>query len=150
VYFNIDNPGNSIKLYDHIGILIEWVRRFRIKIRKARQILKSFADDTRLRIINLLHNKKDISVGEMCEVLDKNQPNISKHLTRLRLTGVVGDIREGNNVRYFLARPTNTAHRELVKSIIKGLAGLPVFKEDIDKLNKLRDKDNSKKKRSKK
>jgi len=105
-----------------------------MKIKKARQILKSLADDTRLRIINLLKHKKEINVTELCEILDKNQSNMSKHLTRLRLTGIVGDRRERNNVHYFLASPTNTAHKELLNSITKGFTNIAVFKEDLKKL----------------
>ncbi|MFH1395295.1 MAG: metalloregulator ArsR/SmtB family transcription factor [Candidatus Omnitrophota bacterium] len=105
-----------------------------MKIKKARQILKSFADDTRLRIINLLKYKKEINVTELCEILEKNQSNVSKHLTRLRLTGIVGDKRQGNNVHYFLAPPTNRAHKELLNSITKGLKDLEIFKEDAKRL----------------
>lgn len=104
-----------------------------MKIKKARQILKSLADDTRLRIINLL-KKRPLSVNEICAVLGKEQSNISKHLSRLRLTGVVTDRRKGNNVFYALAQPTNNAHRELVNSITKGLTGLETFKNDIEKM----------------
>ncbi|MDD4957408.1 MAG: metalloregulator ArsR/SmtB family transcription factor [Candidatus Omnitrophica bacterium] len=102
-----------------------------MKIRKARQILKSFADDTRLRIIHLLKNTREMNVTELCDALGKKQSNISKHLTRLRLTGVVRDRREGNLVKYFLAKPATNAHRELLNAIIKGLSDVEVFKEDL-------------------
>ncbi|MFH1310478.1 MAG: metalloregulator ArsR/SmtB family transcription factor [Candidatus Omnitrophota bacterium] len=104
-----------------------------MKIKRARQILKSFADDTRLRIINLLKYKKEMNVTELCEILEKNQSNISKHLSRLRLTGIVADKRKGNNVHYCLAKPTNKAHKELLNSITKGLKDLEIFKEDLKK-----------------
>ena len=90
-------------------------------IKKARQILKSFADDTRLRVINLLNNQR-LSVSELCEILDKNQSNLSKHLSRLRLTGIVGDKRQGLNVYYCLIKPGEKTHKELLDSITVGLA----------------------------
>jgi len=112
-------------------------------IKKARQILKSFADDTRLRIINLL-NGKELSVAELCEVLNKNQSNLSKHLARLRLTGIVGDRREGSNVYYCLLKPKEKAHEELLNAITIGLAELETFKQDLERLKKLKKKQQAK------
>ena len=108
-----------------------------MRIRKARQILKSFADDTRLRIINLL-GKQSLNVSELCEILGTTQSNLSKHLARLRLTGVVSDRREGLNVYYNLRAPENRAHKELISVITIGLSELKVFKEDIEKLNRVK------------
>ena len=108
-----------------------------MRIKKARQILKSFADDTRLRVINLL-NRQELNVTELCEILGSSQSNLSKHLARLRLTGVVNDRREGLNVYYYLRKPENRAHRELINSITMGLSELETFKKDLDKLNELK------------
>ncbi|MFC1709777.1 ArsR/SmtB family transcription factor [Candidatus Omnitrophota bacterium] len=108
-----------------------------MRIKRARQILKSFADDTRLRIINLLH-KQELTVSDLCRVLHKQQPSMSKHLTRLRLTGVVGDRRQGLNVYYHLIRSDNKTHRELLSVITYGLVGLETFKKDLETLKKLR------------
>lgn len=108
-----------------------------MRIKKARQILKSFADDTRLRVINLL-NKQELNVTELCEILGSSQSNLSKHLARLRLTGVVNDRRERLNVYYRLRKPENRAHKELINSITMGLSELETFKKDLDKLNGLK------------
>jgi ArsR family transcriptional regulator len=110
-----------------------------MKIKRTRQILKTLADDTRLRIINLLKGRK-LSVTDICQVLGKEQSNISKHLTRLRLTGIVIDKRRGNNVYYCLEKPSGTAHRELVNVIVNGLKDIDVFKNDIGKLEKIKTK----------
>ena len=104
---------------------------------KARQILKSFADDTRLRIVNLLSRKK-LTVTELCEILNKNQSNISKHLARLRLTGIVGDKRAGLNVYYYLIKPQEKAHKELLNAITMGLSELETFRQDTEKLDKIK------------
>ena len=108
-----------------------------MRIKKARQILKSFADDTRLRIINLLNNQ-ELNVTELCEILDSMQSNLSKHLTRLRLTGVVGDRREGVNFYYYLMKPVDKAHQELLNAITFGLAELETFKQDLEKLKEFK------------
>jgi len=108
-----------------------------MRIRRARQILKCLADDTRLRIVNLL-NREQLNVTELGAIIGKRQPNLSKHLARLRLTGVVTDRREGLNVYYYLRKPDGKTHRELLNSIVIGLAGLKTFKEDIKKLKKIK------------
>ena len=110
-----------------------------MRIKKARQILKSFADDTRLRIINLL-NKAQLSVTELCEILNKNQSNLSKHLARLRLTNIVGDKRKGFNVYYYLIKSKDKTYKELLNAITVGLAELEAFKQDLAKLKELKEK----------
>jgi len=110
-----------------------------MKIRRARQILRSFADDTRLRIINLL-GKEELNVSELCEILGCAQSNLSKHLARLRLTGIVSDRRQGFNVYYYLRKPENKAHRELVNTIVRGLSDLKIFGKDLRRLGKMRKK----------
>ena len=104
-----------------------------MKIRRVRQILKTLADDTRLRIINLLYQEK-LNVSELREILGSNQSNLSKHLAKLRLTGMVSDKRTGLNVYYFLKRPEDRAHEELIKSITGGLREIEIFKADLLKL----------------
>ena len=110
-----------------------------MRIRRVRQILKSFADDTRLRIINLL-GKEELNVSELCKILGCAQSNLSKHLARLRLTGVVNDRRQGCNVYYYLRKPENKAHKELVNTIVNGLSDLLIFKKDLEKLEKMKKK----------
>ena len=114
-----------------------------MRIKKARQILKSFADDTRLRIINLL-NQEDLTVTELCEVLNKNQSNISKHLARLRLTGVASDKRSGLNVYYHLTKPNSRVHYELINVITTGLRDLKIFKDDLERLKGFKRKSSKK------
>jgi len=108
-----------------------------MRIRKARQILKCFADDTRIRIVNLL-DQEPLNVTELCAILRAPQSNVSKHLARLRLTGVVSDTRKGFNVYYKLTRPENKNHRDLVNYIVRGLSKVEITREDIDKLVKVK------------
>lgn len=108
-----------------------------MRVKKVRQMLKSFADDTRLRIINLL-NEQELTVTKLCEILKRNQSNISKHLARLRLTGIVGDKRDGLNVRYSLTKPKSGIHRELLSIIITGLRNSGAFKDDLGRLKGIR------------
>ena len=107
-----------------------------MQITKIRRIIKSFADDTRLRIINLLSNA-ELTVGELCLLLNKNQSNLSKHLTRLRLTDIVTDKREGSNVYYYLKKSKEVPYKGLFKVVTEDLSDLQVFKSDLRNLKKL-------------
>ena len=102
-----------------------------------RQILKTFADDTRLRIVALLGAGR-VNVSDLCTVLNKSQSNVSKHLTRLRLTGLVSDKREGLNVFYFLRRPSDAIEGRLIESITKTASHVEAVKKDTEALQKLR------------
>lgn len=110
-----------------------------MRLKKARQIFKAFSDDTRLRIVNLL-NREELSVTEICRILNRKQSIISKHLTRLRLTGIVGDRRKGVNVYYCLMHAKDKSHGRLVKAITNGVSGLKVFKDDLKRLAELKKK----------
>ncbi|MBU1078409.1 MAG: metalloregulator ArsR/SmtB family transcription factor [Spirochaetes bacterium] len=108
-----------------------------MKLLKAQQILKTFADKTRLRIVNLL-NQEDLAVNEICGVLEQTQPNISKHLLRLRLTGIVRDKRIGPNSSYYLVKPEGKAYKELLHAVVYGLEDVETFKNDLERLKNIR------------
>lgn len=108
-----------------------------MRIRKARQILKSLSDDTRLRILNLLGNA-ELNVTEICCIIGRKQSSVSKHLTRLRLTGMVNDRRRGMNVFYYLPDMDDRAQKRLISSITEGLSGLEVFRSDLARLKEIK------------
>ncbi|MGB3241349.1 MAG: metalloregulator ArsR/SmtB family transcription factor [Candidatus Omnitrophota bacterium] len=107
-----------------------------MELKQVRQILKALSDDTRLRIVNLL-SKNQLTVNELCEILEKKQSNVSKHLSRLRLTRIVADKRIGNNVYYSLAKPAEQTRKILLALVSKSLSGLAASKKDIKKCNDL-------------
>ena len=106
-------------------------------LRNYTLILKTLGDDTRLRIVNLLH-RHSLNVAELCAILNSTQPNISKHLTRLRLTGMVEDRRQGRSVYYYLSKPKNQFHQDLFDCILSGLSESEVLREDLNRLEELR------------
>lgn len=114
-----------------------------MQIRKTRQILKALAEDTRLRIVNLLKEGK-LNVTDICEVLGKKQSTVSKHLTRLRLTGIVIDKRSGNNVYYLLNKSKDKEYVHFLDTVIKGLSDIEVFRKDEKKLSEIKKKTKSK------
>ena len=77
-------------------------------------------------------------MAELCAILSSTQPNISKHLTRLRLTGMVEDRRQGRSVYYYLSKPKNQFHQDLFDCILSGLSESEVLREDLNRLEELR------------
>ena|SRR5579871_4620124 len=68
-------------------------RRFRI-----------LGEPFRLRILQHLE-QGECTVGELVELLDGNQPNVSKHLQLLYDAGLVTRRREGNSILYSIGDP---------------------------------------------
>ncbi|MCK5222440.1 MAG: helix-turn-helix transcriptional regulator [Candidatus Aminicenantes bacterium] len=58
----------------------------------------------RLRIINLLDNKK-FNVGQIQEKLDISLSSLSNHLNDMYKMGVLGKEKEGKSVFYYLVNP---------------------------------------------
>lgn len=94
---------------------------------------KGLADLTRLRILNLLLS------GELCGcdlqfVLGSSQPNISRHLTYLKRSGLVADRREGYRVYYRLADQENPNVGLLAEYLRRSFQTDPGFERDRRKL----------------
>ncbi len=66
--------------------------------------LKTMGNPLRLRILHLLE-ERELTVGEILEHVETTQANVSKHLTSLRVAGLVTSRREGMNVYYGIADP---------------------------------------------
>lgn len=64
------------------------------------QLTKCLADETRLRILNLILWQEELCVCEFTEALELSQPKISRHLGVLRENTLVQDRREGLWVHY--------------------------------------------------
>ena len=62
-------------------------------------LLRSLADETRLRLLLLLE-QEELSVAELQEILGMGQSRISAHLAQLKRAGLVEDRRSGKNVYY--------------------------------------------------
>jgi DNA-binding transcriptional ArsR family regulator len=60
---------------------------------------RGLGDPTRLRILELLRDEGELTVGELVERLDQAQPNVSNHLACLRWCGFV-DARREHRVVY--------------------------------------------------
>jgi len=107
-----------------------------ISIKRARQVLKVLADDTRLRIVYLL-SKRELNVATLCEIMQRKQSLVSKHLARLRLLGIVADRREGINVCYSLSPKIKGEKNGIVPLVIRSLEGTVDLDHDVRKLKEI-------------
>ena len=66
----------------------------------------ALADGTRLRLLNLMGDD-ELCVCYFVEVLNTNQPKISRHLAYLRRAGIVAARREGKWMHYRILEPSD-------------------------------------------
>jgi ArsR family transcriptional regulator len=73
-------------------------------VKKQSRIFKALADETRLRILNLLR-AREMCVCEIMIALDLTQPTASHHLRILEGAELVEDLRKGKWVFYKIVNP---------------------------------------------
>ncbi|KII77435.1 ArsR/SmtB family transcription factor [Vibrio renipiscarius] len=79
-------------------------------------LLKAMANERRLQILCLLHNK-EMSVGELCSKLALSQSALSQHLAWLRRDGLVHTRKEAQTVYYTLSSDEVKSMIELLHNI---------------------------------
>jgi DNA-binding transcriptional ArsR family regulator len=65
----------------------------------------ALSDPTRLRIVDILRNRDEASVGELTALLETSQQNVSKHLRALQDEGFVARRKQGTSSLYRIADP---------------------------------------------
>jgi DNA-binding transcriptional ArsR family regulator len=65
----------------------------------------ALSDPTRLRIVDQLRQREEISVGDLAEALGASQQNVSKHLAALRAEGFVARRKHGTSALYRISDP---------------------------------------------
>jgi ArsR family transcriptional regulator len=106
-------------------------------IKSFRQFLKTFADDTRLRIVFLLMNNEPLMVKELQAILGISQPVISRHLVRLRLLKIVSDRREGTSMYYSLHKNIESEQKKILDFFFSQFSSFEQLKLDRVMLEKI-------------
>lgn len=75
-------------------------RGSRTVIRDLAQLFRILADETRLRILEMLGRRKELCVRDLWERLGQSQPAVSHHLGLLRMAGLVDTRHEGKHIYY--------------------------------------------------
>ena len=99
------------------------------------EMLRAAGEPTRLRILALLAIE-ELSVLELCRILDQSQPRVSRHLKLLAEAGLVDRFPDGAWVFYRLTAAA--AGRRLVDSALDITDETdPVLRRDGDRLSEV-------------
>jgi DNA-binding transcriptional ArsR family regulator len=79
---------------------------------------RGLGDPTRVRILELLGERGELSVGELVRALGQSQPRVSNHLACLRWCGFVESRREHPSVLYRVADERITELIALGRSVL--------------------------------
>ncbi len=104
-------------------------------MRRLEQMFKGLADTNRIRILNLLLHG-ELCVCDIQHVLGSPQPNVSRHLTYLRNSGLVLDRRAGLRIYYRLADVCSAEARPLFDFLRDACKADPDLRSDIEKLKR--------------
>ena len=108
-----------------------------LDVRPVSRLFKALGDETRLRIVALL------SHGELCvchlhEALGLSQPNVSRHLSILRASGIVEDRRDGKWIHYRLRRQQDRDCERQLRALVKAFSQRERLRGDVARLRKAR------------
>jgi ArsR family transcriptional regulator len=99
-------------------------------------LFKALADRTRLRILNLIGGD-EICVCFFVEVLNINQPKISRHLAYLRRARVVSARREGKWMHYRIVEPPDPHAASIFREVRASLTNDAEMNRDRARLNQI-------------
>lgn len=98
---------------------------------KLINFFKLLSDETRLRIMVLLYHG-DFCVCQLTGITGISQPNVSKHLARLRDMGMVKDERREQYTFYSLSLDEKL-HEDILAAIIADISDYPTLRLDVEK-----------------
>ena len=98
---------------------------------KLLNYFKLLSDETRLRIMVLLYHN-EFCVCQITGITGISQPNVSKHLARLRDMGLVKDEKKEQYTFYSL-NMEDKLFEEILSKIVDSVEEYPILKSDIEK-----------------
>lgn len=96
-------------------------------------IMKALADETRLRILNILKSE-ELCVCEIEVLLDINQSNASRHLNKLTTAGIVEYYKKAQYVYYKLTDDILSLYPFISEILHKETSKIKKCNEDIARL----------------
>lgn len=101
---------------------------------------KVLADETRLRCLFLIFEHRELCVCELIHALNLPQSKISRHLSIIRLNGLINQRREGQWVFYSISSNLSLFQNEIIKLSFEEVKDTRSFKEDRERLNGMIDR----------
>ena len=97
------------------------------------QIFKALADENRLRIINLLRHEA-FCVCELEVFLGLSQSNLSRHLGKLKTSGIITAKKDAQWVYYLISERFQIENALLFEYLQKKLREEQVFEKDMERM----------------
>ena len=97
------------------------------------RLFRALADRTRLRLLNLMADD-EVCVCFFVEILQTNQPKISRHLAYLRRAGIVASRRQGTWMHYRIVEPKNADAARLLADLREMLSRDAEMQQDRKRL----------------
>ncbi len=104
-------------------------------MKEAARFFKVLADESRLKMLWLLFNRRELCVCDIMAVLEITQSKASRHLATLRNVGIVVDRREGQWSYYSLCPVDDSLAKEHLKVLKNSLSKRPESKLLLAKLD---------------
>lgn len=101
-----------------------------MSLANSKNIFTALADETRLRILNLL-SERELCVCDLIKVLNEPQSKISRHLAYLRRSGLVEGRKEGLWMHYRLSKHTAKLYGMLLKAVCCCRSEVQEFGKDL-------------------
>ncbi len=79
----------------------------KLEYRKLERIVKGFSNHRRLQILELLGKEPELSVQEISEKLKSEMKNISAHITKLAIAGLLMKRSDSKSIRHKLTKRGN-------------------------------------------
>ncbi|MGY0219987.1 metalloregulator ArsR/SmtB family transcription factor [Endozoicomonadaceae bacterium StTr2] len=87
------------------------------------EFFKILSDNTRLRILMLIEDEKELCVSDLADVMQEIQPKISRHLAQMRSLKVLDVRRQGQQMFYRLADDLPLWAAQVLQTVRMGQPG---------------------------
>jgi ArsR family transcriptional regulator len=104
-------------------------------MKEAARFFKILADESRLKMLWLLFNRRELCVCDIMAVLEITQSKASRHLATMRNLGIVTDRREGQWSYYSLCPIEDKLAKDHLKHLKTTLSRLPEADQLLEKLH---------------
>ena len=101
------------------------------------EVLKALADETRIRILNVLRNET-LCVCDLEAILELSQSNVSRHLTKLKSCKLITSEKQAQWVYYRIDEKIFLTHSFVKELIVQELAASLKYQSDLLRLTKYR------------
>jgi len=104
------------------------------------EFFKVLADETRLRCLTLIVQQHEVCVCELMAALDLPQSKISRHLSIIKLNGLITQRRHNQWVLYSLDPELSHFKHQLLEQTAHELYQSEEYKQDLQRLKNMKDR----------